>query len=92
MLILGIDPGLALMGYGLIQADGDDLTAIDYGVISTPAGENIASRLCTIYSELTALIERYLPAEVAIENFIAIERHVMQATFMDIAKEPYRDP
>ena len=71
MLILGIDPGLALMGYGLIQTDGDDLTAIEYGVISTPAGQNIANRLCTIYSELTALIKRYQPAEVAIENFIA---------------------
>jgi crossover junction endodeoxyribonuclease RuvC len=71
MLILGIDPGLALMGYGLIQADGDNLAAIDFGVISTPAGENIANRLSTIYSKLTALIERYNPVEVAIENFIA---------------------
>ena len=71
MLILGIDPGLALMGYGLIQADGDDLTALEYGVISTPAGENIADRLKTIYSELTVLIQRYKPAEVAIEHFVA---------------------
>ena len=71
MLILGIDPGLALMGYGLIQTDGDDLTAIDYGVISTPANETTANRLKTIHAELTALIDRYQPAEVAIENFVA---------------------
>ncbi|MBT3363681.1 MAG: crossover junction endodeoxyribonuclease RuvC [Chloroflexi bacterium] len=71
MLILGIDPGLALMGYGLIETDGDDLTAIDYGVISTPAGQPTPDRLKTIYTELMAIIKRYQPDEVAIENFIA---------------------
>jgi len=71
MLILGIDPGLALMGYGLIKTDGDELAAIDYGVISTPSSETTANRLKTIYSELTAIIERYNPMEVAIENFVA---------------------
>jgi crossover junction endodeoxyribonuclease RuvC len=71
MLILGIDPGLALMGYGLIECADNNLTAIDYGVISTPANETISDRLCTIYSELIAIIQRYDPSEVAIENFIA---------------------
>jgi crossover junction endodeoxyribonuclease RuvC len=71
MLILGIDPGLALMGYGLIQTGDDNLTVIDYGVISTPAGEPTPNRLKTIYAELMAIIKRYRPEEVAIENFIA---------------------
>lgn len=71
MLILGIDPGLALMGYGLIKTDGDDLSAIDYGVISTPSDDTVTNRLKSIYSELNALIQRYQPAEVAIENFVA---------------------
>jgi crossover junction endodeoxyribonuclease RuvC len=71
MLILGIDPGLALMGYGLIQTEGDEIAAIDYGVISTPSNETTADRLKTIYSELSAIMDRYRPAEVAIENFIA---------------------
>lgn len=71
MLILGIDPGLALMGYGLIRTDGDELAAIDYGVISTPAKDTTATRLKKLYLELTNIIDRYRPAEVAIENFVA---------------------
>ena len=45
MIILGIDPGYATIGYGVIEKNGSKLTAIDYGVISTPKDESIAYRL-----------------------------------------------
>lgn len=71
MRTLGIDPGLALMGYGLIEAIDDNLTAIDYGVISTPADTAITERLGTLYHRIIEIIERYRPSEVAIESFVA---------------------
>ena len=71
MRALGIDPGLALMGYGLIDSTGDTLTAVDYGVISTSSESAIVDRLSKIYHSLNTLIDQYKPSEVAIESFIA---------------------
>ena len=68
MIILGIDPGYGTIGYGVIDKNGSKLTAIDYGVIQTPKDENIAVRLAIIYDALHALIEKYKPDEVAMEE------------------------
>ncbi|MBU0494917.1 MAG: crossover junction endodeoxyribonuclease RuvC [Chloroflexi bacterium] len=67
-VILGLDPGIAITGYGLIRQDGSDLIAIDYGVITTPAGTPLPIRLRTIYHELTALIARHQPTQGAVEE------------------------
>lgn len=71
MRILGIDPGLALMGYGFIDSTDNELTAVDYGVLSTTAESTMADRLKTLYHGLIELIDRHQPSEVAIESFIA---------------------
>ena len=69
MLALGIDPGTATVGYGLVRELNDgSLQAVKYGVITTPAGVPMAERLQTIYEELTALIRHHQPDRAAIEE------------------------
>lgn len=69
MLALGIDPGTATVGYGLVRSRGDGtLEAVDYGVITTPAGVAMPQRLLTIHDGLTSLIARHQPEIAAIEK------------------------
>ncbi len=69
--ILGIDPGIALLGYGLIAEDGDSLFPIHYGCISTPATDSTSERLRSLYWGLIGVIEAHRPTDVAIELFVA---------------------
>lgn len=73
--ILGLDPGLAILGFGILEYDPatlrdmkPDLTVVDFGIIETPAGTEVGSRLCTIYEDLNNLIETYQPDSVSIEK------------------------
>ncbi len=68
MIILGVDPGTAITGYGVLQSDGDDLSVIDYGAITTPADWLMSRRLQHIYQELTALIAQHTPTDAAVEK------------------------
>lgn len=68
MRVLGIDPGLATTGYGLVAGDGQALEATAYGVLRTPANTPIAERLVMLHRELTALLDRYHPDVVAMEE------------------------
>ena len=68
MIILGIDPGLAIVGWGVIESTRGKIRPIAYGAIRTPAHTDIESRLSMIKSDLTSLIEKYRPDEVAIEE------------------------
>lgn len=68
MIILGIDPGYATIGYGVVEKNGSKLTAVDYGVIATPPNENIAFRLAMIFEAMNKIIEKYNPDEIAIEE------------------------
>lgn len=68
MLTLGIDPGMATLGYGLVTLDRDQLRAISYGVITTPAGMETSMRLRTLYEGITDLIARYQPTDMAVEQ------------------------
>lgn len=68
-LVLGIDPGTARMGYGLVaQSTTGELTAVDYGVLTTTPDRPLAERLRVIYAGLTSLIDQYQPGEVAVEQ------------------------
>jgi len=67
-LVLGIDPGTAITGYGLVWGEGDDLKLVDYGAITTPSDESLPQRLREIYRQLTALIQERRPAEAAVEK------------------------
>jgi len=68
MIVLGIDPGLANTGYGLIRYENKEITLIDYGCILTGKENNFTSRLKKINDEIKALIKKYNPQEVAIEE------------------------
>lgn len=70
MIILGVDPGLATTGYGVIklQATSDKLQVVNYGCIRTSAKLRFAERLEIIYNGLQKLVEKYHPDKIAIEK------------------------
>jgi len=66
-VILGIDPGSRKTGFGIINAQGANLSYLSSGVIRTPEGD-LANRLQTIFASVTEIIQEYQPQELAIEN------------------------
>ncbi|NEO28820.1 MAG: crossover junction endodeoxyribonuclease RuvC [Kamptonema sp. SIO4C4] len=69
MCILGIDPGLATLGFGAITVqDSQVMTVQEFGVIRTPAKQPIGDRLCTLYDDLHTLLDEIKPDRVAIEK------------------------
>jgi len=66
--ILGLDPGLAHMGWGAIDVAGSRLTHVSHGVISTRTAEGLGPRLMRLYRELEAVIAELRPAAIAIEQ------------------------
>lgn len=68
MIILGIDPGLAIVGYGVIEAQKGAFRPIDCGVINTPKSDTVPIRLNKIYDGMLSLIEKYKPDCIAIEE------------------------
>lgn len=66
--VLGVDPGTAITGWGIVEGDGDDLQMIAGGAITTTAGTPLPQRLQTIYRELTTIIEQWRPEDSAIEE------------------------
>lgn len=68
MLILGVDPGTAITGYGLIEQQGQQLMPRRYGVIRTAAGLPLAERLKEIYQCLTDLVAEYRPDAMVVEE------------------------
>lgn len=68
MILLGIDPGFADMGFGVIDVTSAKPTLIAYGSVKTAAGEPIAKRLAQIHDRLSELIVTHKPAAVAIEK------------------------
>ncbi len=68
MRILGLDPGTATTGYGIIDVTDGELTAVTYGTITTPAKMEMPYRLQIIYQELQELIKEYQPDTAGIEE------------------------
>ncbi|HEX8206268.1 MAG TPA: crossover junction endodeoxyribonuclease RuvC [Solirubrobacteraceae bacterium] len=69
MIVLGIDPGLANTGYGVVRlAGGGRLAALDGGVIETPKGIPLERRLATIFTRVEELLDEHEPAAVALED------------------------
>lgn len=68
MRILGLDPGTATTGYGILDAIDGRLVLVEYGVISTPPEDSPAVRLQSIYRQLTALLDRLSPTSAAVEQ------------------------
>jgi crossover junction endodeoxyribonuclease RuvC len=68
MIVLGIDPGTASTGYGVVESAGSRLSVLAAGVIETHAGTPLERRLAEIHGHVEDLLERYRPGAVAIEE------------------------
>jgi len=68
MIILGIDPGLATLGYGVIEADNNRRRLIQFGTLTTPAGQPMPQRLRAIFQGMNQLMDIYQPEDVAFEE------------------------
>jgi len=72
--ILGLDPGLAILGFGAIEAAAQPASTsagalvVDFGIVETPANTPVGDRLCTLYNDLHSLIDEFKPDLVALEK------------------------
>jgi len=75
-LILGIDPGLRVTGYGVIASSGDAIEVVDFGCLAVNPRLTMPERLATLFEALREVIARHAPSEVAIEQpFVAANPH-----------------
>ncbi|MDR3216588.1 MAG: crossover junction endodeoxyribonuclease RuvC [Clostridiaceae bacterium] len=100
MIILGIDPGLATIGYGVIKSEKGQFTAIDCGIISTPAKMSVPERLSLIEKGILSVTEKYSPDAAAVEELfftknittgitVAEARGVILLTLLKSCKQLY---
>lgn len=68
MFIMGVDPGTAITGYGLIRYDGSRFSLVECGCVRTSSESPMSDRLHTLYRELTGIIRQYKPEQFAIEE------------------------
>jgi crossover junction endodeoxyribonuclease RuvC len=68
MIVLGIDPGTIIMGYGVIESRDSDISLIKYGALNTPSRSPIGERLSYLYKNLMEILQKYKPQEVAVEQ------------------------
>lgn len=83
MVILGIDPGYGIVGYGVIDTDGNNYQVLDYGAITTPKEDSISLRLQEIEENLIYLLKKYKPEIVAIEELFYFKN---QTTIIPVAE------
>jgi crossover junction endodeoxyribonuclease RuvC len=81
--ILGIDPGYAIVGYGVVSYDGYQFKAVGYGAITTPSDMEFHRRLSTIYDDMLTIIDTYQPDCVGIEKLYFTNNH---KTGIDVAQ------
>ena len=79
MFVLGIDPGLSRLGYGLVEARGHNLSAQAAGVIRTDPAADVGTRLVEIYRDIDAVLNEYRPDQAAIEQ-VFVNRNLQTAT------------
>ena len=68
MIILGVDPGIATVGFGVVELVGNKYRVLDYGAILTPSDQLFPHRLRSVYNQLNDIIKRYEPDDLAIEE------------------------
>ncbi|MCR5121275.1 MAG: crossover junction endodeoxyribonuclease RuvC [Ruminococcus sp.] len=83
MRILGIDPGYAIVGYGLLDYDGSSFKVVGFGAITTSADLPFDRRLTAIYDDMRVLIQTYRPDEMSIEKLFF---NTNQKTGIDVAQ------
>lgn len=84
-VVMGIDPGIALTGYGLLAVEGTGYRVLGYDCIRTPAGSSEAARLELLYGRLVTILEQYHPQEVAVEQ-VFFNRNVSTALLVGQAR------
>ncbi len=82
MKILGIDPGMAIVGYSIVNYDGKNIELEHSGSIQTPKGERESARLLEIFNDMTSIVEKYKPDVCAIEKLFFFRN---QTTVMPVA-------
>ena len=85
MIILGIDPGLATMGWGVIETDGSRHRLIQYGTLGTPPGRSFPVRLRAIDSGVQQLLDTFKPDDIAFEELF-FARNVTTALSVGAAR------
>lgn len=68
MIILGVDPGIATLGYGIIKYEGNKFLTIDYGAVLTSSKSSMPERLAVLHRSLTDLINKYRPDVFSVEE------------------------
>jgi len=68
VIVLGIDPGMAIMGYGVIESSNNAMKVLDYGVVTTPSDMDTPQRLLKIFNSVEELIQQYSPDAMAYEE------------------------
>ena len=83
MRILGIDPGYAIVGFGVLEYNSGKFTVVDYGAITTSADMDFNRRLKVIYDDMTEIITTYKPDEMGIEKLFF---NTNEKTAIDVAQ------
>lgn len=83
MKILGIDPGMAIVGYSVVEANGDNFTLITSGSIQTNKNSSEASRLYEIFQDISVIIDKYKPDIASIEKLFYFRN---QTTIIPVAQ------
>jgi crossover junction endodeoxyribonuclease RuvC len=68
LILLGLDPGLRLTGWGVVRAEGNHLTHIADGVVAVSSADDLARRLANLHSQLLSLVQKFNPHEAAVEE------------------------
>ncbi len=84
-LILGIDPGTRITGYGIINTDNSEVVAIDYGCIRPPPKLPLEKRYLIIYESLEKIIKKYSPTAIAVETQF-VKKNVQSAIKLGMAR------
>lgn len=83
MVIMGIDPGYAIVGYGVVEYTGGRFFTRAYGAITTPAGMPFEQRLGMIYNDMTRILSKYNPQALSIEKLYFTNN---KTTAIDVAQ------
>ncbi len=83
--ILGLDPGLRITGWGIIDTEGSSLSHVDHGVVKSKDGEELPIRLVSLYTQLIDIIQAYAPQEAAVEETF-VNKNPLSALKLGIAR------
>lgn len=83
MVILGIDPGYAIVGFGVLEFNKNQFSVLGFGAITTPAEMPFEKRLETIFDDMTEILKKYKPDCIAIEKLFF---NTNQKTAIDVAQ------